>query len=247
MLEAFARYLGATGSRRSHRAPRARAREQGGREGADRRAAHPGGRARREPQPARGVDRQGRGARGQGARRPRSASRRCWPARACARTGLNWRDAVPFYEKVLALDPDNVAATLAKVELYDEAGLHDTAQALLDRALVTPAAERGAPARERGVAARSRAARPRPTSWRSATSRVRFDDPGLRARAGRAGHRPARPRERVALARPHQRRPTPTARAPCRRRRRPGCAWATGPAPSRPTAPRSISRPTTPT
>jgi tetratricopeptide (TPR) repeat protein len=54
-----------------------------------------------------------------------------------ARTGLNWRDAVPFYEKVLALDPDNVAATLAKVELYDEAGLHDTAQALLDRALVT--------------------------------------------------------------------------------------------------------------
>ncbi len=53
-----------------------------------------------------------------------------------ARTGLNWREAVPFYEKVLALDPDNVAATLAKVELYDEAGLHDTALALLGRALV---------------------------------------------------------------------------------------------------------------
>ncbi len=53
-----------------------------------------------------------------------------------ARTGLNWRDAVPYYDRVLALDPDNVPATLAKVELYDEAGLHDTAQALLDRELV---------------------------------------------------------------------------------------------------------------
>jgi tetratricopeptide (TPR) repeat protein len=53
-----------------------------------------------------------------------------------ARSGLNWRDAIPFYEKVLTLDPDNVSATLAKVELYDEAGLHDTAQAVLDEALV---------------------------------------------------------------------------------------------------------------
>jgi len=52
-----------------------------------------------------------------------------------ARTGVNWRDAVPFYEKVLLLDPDNVSATLAKVELYEEAGLHDTALALLDAAL----------------------------------------------------------------------------------------------------------------
>ncbi|HEY8040095.1 MAG TPA: DUF3857 domain-containing protein [Polyangiaceae bacterium] len=54
---------------------------------------------------------------------------------AYARTGVNWRDAVPYYERVLALDPDNVAATLAKVELYEEAGLHDTALALLERAL----------------------------------------------------------------------------------------------------------------
>ncbi|HEY1696456.1 MAG TPA: DUF3857 domain-containing protein [Polyangiaceae bacterium] len=52
-----------------------------------------------------------------------------------ARAGVNWRDAVPFYEKVLAIDPDNVAATLAKVELYEEAGLHDTGLALLQRAL----------------------------------------------------------------------------------------------------------------
>jgi tetratricopeptide (TPR) repeat protein len=52
-----------------------------------------------------------------------------------ARTGLNWRDAMPFYERVLTLDPDSVAATLAKVELYEEAGLHETALALLDKAL----------------------------------------------------------------------------------------------------------------
>jgi tetratricopeptide (TPR) repeat protein len=54
---------------------------------------------------------------------------------AYARTGVNWRDAVPYYEQVLALDPDNVPATLAKVELYEEAGLHDTGLALLQRAL----------------------------------------------------------------------------------------------------------------
>ncbi|MDP9037379.1 MAG: DUF3857 domain-containing protein [Myxococcota bacterium] len=46
---------------------------------------------------------------------------------AYAREGMNWRDAVPFYEKVLVLDADNVTATLAKVELYEEAGLRETA------------------------------------------------------------------------------------------------------------------------
>ncbi|HLK38641.1 MAG TPA: DUF3857 domain-containing protein [Polyangiaceae bacterium] len=54
---------------------------------------------------------------------------------AYARGGVNWRDAVPYYERVLDLDPDNVTATLAKVELYEEAGLHDTALALLRDAL----------------------------------------------------------------------------------------------------------------
>jgi tetratricopeptide (TPR) repeat protein len=54
---------------------------------------------------------------------------------ASARAGINWRDAVPHYERVLALDPDNVPATLAKAEGYDEAGLRDTALALLQRAL----------------------------------------------------------------------------------------------------------------
>jgi tetratricopeptide (TPR) repeat protein len=53
-----------------------------------------------------------------------------------ARAGVNWRDAVPYYERVLALDVDNVTATLAEVELYEEAGLRDTALALLDRALL---------------------------------------------------------------------------------------------------------------
>jgi tetratricopeptide (TPR) repeat protein len=54
---------------------------------------------------------------------------------AHARSGVNWRDAMPYYERVLALEPDNVTATLAKVELYQEAGLRDTALALLERAL----------------------------------------------------------------------------------------------------------------
>ncbi len=55
---------------------------------------------------------------------------------AYARTGVNWRDAMPFYERVLALDPDNVPATLAKVELYEEAGLHETALSQLTEGLV---------------------------------------------------------------------------------------------------------------
>jgi tetratricopeptide (TPR) repeat protein len=52
-----------------------------------------------------------------------------------ARGGVNWREAVPAYERVLQLDPDNVPATLAKVELYEEAGLRETGLALLERAL----------------------------------------------------------------------------------------------------------------
>ncbi len=52
-----------------------------------------------------------------------------------ARTGANWRDAIPFFDRVLALDPDNVTATLARVELYGEAGLRETALGILERAL----------------------------------------------------------------------------------------------------------------
>ncbi len=52
-----------------------------------------------------------------------------------ARSGANWRDAIPYFDRVLALDPDNVSATLARVELYGEAGLRETALTILERAL----------------------------------------------------------------------------------------------------------------
>jgi transglutaminase-like putative cysteine protease/tetratricopeptide (TPR) repeat protein len=51
------------------------------------------------------------------------------------RAGTNWRDAVPYYEKALALDPDNVTAVLARVQLYGEANLRATAITFLQRAL----------------------------------------------------------------------------------------------------------------
>lgn len=53
----------------------------------------------------------------------------------CDRVGVNARDAIPYYDKVLALDPDSVPAVLAKVDLYQEAGLPETALASLQRAL----------------------------------------------------------------------------------------------------------------
>jgi tetratricopeptide (TPR) repeat protein len=52
-----------------------------------------------------------------------------------ARAGTNWRDAVPIFERILALDPDHVSATLGLVELYIEAGLKRTALATLERAV----------------------------------------------------------------------------------------------------------------
>ncbi len=54
---------------------------------------------------------------------------------AHVRGGANWRDAIPTYDKILALDPDNVPANLARVELYSEAGLRETALASLAGAL----------------------------------------------------------------------------------------------------------------
>jgi tetratricopeptide (TPR) repeat protein len=51
------------------------------------------------------------------------------------RGGANWRDAIPYYDKVLALDPDNVPANLAHVELYSEAGLRETALTSLELTL----------------------------------------------------------------------------------------------------------------
>ena len=54
-----------------------------------------------------------------------------------ARTGIQWRDAVPYYEKVLAIDPDHLVATLGRVDLYVQAGLPRTALATLASAVDT--------------------------------------------------------------------------------------------------------------
>lgn len=54
---------------------------------------------------------------------------------AHARSGVNWRDAIPYYDQALALDRDNVTAILARVELYGEANLRATALAFLQQAL----------------------------------------------------------------------------------------------------------------
>ena len=51
-----------------------------------------------------------------------------------ARSGTNWRDAVPIYERIRSIDPDNVSAILGLVELYIEAGLKRTALATLEEA-----------------------------------------------------------------------------------------------------------------
>ncbi|HRI65310.1 MAG TPA: DUF3857 domain-containing protein [Polyangium sp.] len=52
-----------------------------------------------------------------------------------ARSGTNWRDAVPIYERILAIDPDNLGGTLGLVELHVEAGLKRTALDMLEKAV----------------------------------------------------------------------------------------------------------------
>lgn len=52
-----------------------------------------------------------------------------------AQESQNWREAFPFYDKALALEPDNVAALQGRVELYNEAGLRRTALSTLKRAV----------------------------------------------------------------------------------------------------------------
>lgn len=52
-----------------------------------------------------------------------------------ARKGANFRDAIPFFDEILAREPDNVEALLGYVELYNEAGLRQTALATLERAV----------------------------------------------------------------------------------------------------------------
>jgi transglutaminase-like putative cysteine protease/tetratricopeptide (TPR) repeat protein len=51
------------------------------------------------------------------------------------RGSSNWRDAVPLYDRILDADRDNVPAILGRFELFATAGLHETALALLSKAL----------------------------------------------------------------------------------------------------------------
>src|SRR5262249_2322251 len=52
-----------------------------------------------------------------------------------ARAGANRRAAVPIFEKILAIDPDHMSATLGLVELHVEAGLKRTALAMMEKAV----------------------------------------------------------------------------------------------------------------
>ncbi len=51
------------------------------------------------------------------------------------RSGLNWRDAFPFYEQALTLAPDNLQAIQGRVELFNEAGMGRTALSILEDAV----------------------------------------------------------------------------------------------------------------
>lgn len=52
-----------------------------------------------------------------------------------ARGGPSWREAFPYIDEVLAIDPDNAVGIRGRVELYNDAGLQRTALATLERAL----------------------------------------------------------------------------------------------------------------
>jgi tetratricopeptide (TPR) repeat protein len=135
MLEAFARYLGYTGSDdpTEHRA-RELARRAAEKTPTIERLLLAGELAESRNQRATWIEKAEAIVAGGHATREQTIS--VLLARAAyARSGVNWRDAVPYYEQVLALDPDDVPGTLSKVELYEEAGLHETALAALQRAL----------------------------------------------------------------------------------------------------------------
>lgn len=54
---------------------------------------------------------------------------------AHARGGPDPRRAIPYYDRILALDPDHLGALRGRVELYNEAGLQQTALVTLERAV----------------------------------------------------------------------------------------------------------------
>jgi transglutaminase-like putative cysteine protease/Flp pilus assembly protein TadD len=178
VLEAYARYLGTTGSDdpTEHRA-RELARRAAEKGPTIERMLLAGELAENRNQRALWVDR----AEALVARGPATSDERVdvlLARAASARAGINWREAVPYYERVLALDSDNVAAILAKVEAYDEAGLRDTALAVLEQALAR---------RPRSVALLRAGAASLRDQGREAEadelaerySQVRFDDPAF--------------------------------------------------------------------
>ncbi|HEY2409796.1 MAG TPA: DUF3857 domain-containing protein [Polyangiaceae bacterium] len=71
------------------------------------------------------------------AARERAPNREVLLARAIdRRTSPNWRDAFPYFERVLSLDPDDVLALRGRVELYNLAGLPRTALDTLEHAVI---------------------------------------------------------------------------------------------------------------
>ncbi len=52
-----------------------------------------------------------------------------------ARESQNWREAFPYYDRVLALDPTNLEALKGRVELYNHIGLRRTALSMIERAV----------------------------------------------------------------------------------------------------------------
>ena len=98
-----------------------------------------------------------------------------------ARGGANWRDAIPFYDRVLAIDPDNVAATLARHDLYSEAGLHETALVFLRRALDRRPRSVGL-VRAMVDALRGENRTTEADEMEERYSALRFDDPGVTRR-----------------------------------------------------------------
>ena len=246
-LEAFARYLGATGSDdpTEHRA-RELARKAADKAPTVERLLLAGELAESRNQRADWIAKAeaivARGGRDPGARRIDVLLARA----AYARSGVNWRDAVPVLREGPRARPGQRGGDAREGRALRGGGPpRHGARAAAARARAA-AAQRGAPAGDGGGAARrgSRdggrrgggalrgacASTTRPSRARGSSSRWR----GATRRRRRAGSTGSSRRTR-------------TARARCRRRRRRGCASASGRAPSRPTARRSTSRPRTPT
>jgi hypothetical protein len=160
---------------------------------------------------------------------------------ALARTGPHWVDAIPLYDQVLDIEPNNVTATLGKADLYLEAGLGRTALATLERA---SAARPPAVALLRALGSQPLDATPRPTRSKHATRACASTTPGTsRGKSSstwRAAMRSACDAGRNGCSAPIRARPGPTGwwRVPSGR-------WATCRVRSPPTRVRSRSPPTT--